>query len=138
MVGDRPWQLSVMVRKRHYPGDVGFHFLNFGIDVGIVFRARASGNWNKIAASRENLSSGFPTRCDTNRAVQQQKIARGLKFHIYEVEGLYYLCSENKGADQLHGYRLSTDLRLCFRIFKKAGFLITRLDYWLIIALIRF
>ena len=39
----------------------------------------------------------------------------GLKFRIYEVEGLYYLCSENKGADQLCGYR-EADLRLCFRI----------------------
>ena len=25
-------------------------------------------------------------------------MARGLKFWIYDVEGLYYLCSENKGA----------------------------------------
>ena len=31
---------------------------------------------------------------------------------------MYYLCSENKGADQLRGYRES-DLRLCFRICKK-------------------
>ena len=31
------------------------------------------------------------------------------------MEGLYYLCSENKGADQLRGYR-EADLRLCFRI----------------------
>ena len=30
-------------------------------------------------------------------------MARGLKFCIYEVEELYYLCSENKGADQLRG-----------------------------------
>ena len=30
-----------------------------------------------------------------------------------EVGGLYYLCSENKGDDQLR-----TDLRLCFRICK--------------------
>ena len=30
---------------------------------------------------------------------QPQKIARGLKFLISEGEGLYYLCSENKGAD---------------------------------------
>ena len=36
--------------------------------------------------------------------------ARGLKFRIYEVEGLYYPCSENKGAE--------ADLRLCFRICK--------------------
>ena len=31
---------------------------------------------------RANWSSGFPTRSDTNRAVQLQKMARGLKFHI--------------------------------------------------------
>ena len=61
---------------------------------------------------------GFPTRSDTNRAVQSQKMAGGLKFLINEVEGLYYTCSENKGADQLHGYR-EADLRLCFRIHAK-------------------
>ena len=32
-------------------------------------------------------------------AVHPQKMARGLKFRIYEEEG--YLCSEKKGADQL-------------------------------------
>ena len=32
------------------------------------------------------MSSGFPTRSDTNRAVQPQKMARGLKFRIKEVE----------------------------------------------------
>ena len=31
---------------------------------------------------------------------------------------MYYLSSENKGADQLRGYR-EADLRLCFRICKK-------------------
>ena len=36
---------------------------------------------------RENRSLGFPTRSDTNQAVQQQKMARGLKFWIEEVEG---------------------------------------------------
>ena len=49
--------------------------------------------------------SGFPTRSDTNQAVQLQKMARGLQFRIYKVEGLYYQCSENEGADQLRGYR---------------------------------
>ena len=34
--------------------------------------------------------------------------------------------SENKGADQLRGYR-EADLRLCFRICKKSGFLTSRL-----------
>ena len=63
----------------------------------------------------------FPTRPDTNRAVQPQKMAIGLKFRIKNVEGLYYLCSENKGADQLRGYR-EADLGLCFRICKKPVF----------------
>ena len=34
---------------------------------------------------------------------------------------MYYRCSENKGADQLHGYR-EADLRLRFRICKKPVF----------------
>ena len=70
------------------------------------------------AVSRENLSAGFQTRSNTYPAVQPQKVTRGLKFGISEVEGLYYLCSENKGADQLRGYHTS-DLRLCFRTCKK-------------------
>ena len=37
---------------------------------------------NNGAATRENRSSGFPTRSDTNRAVQAQKQARSLKFRI--------------------------------------------------------
>ena len=40
---------------------------------------------------------------------------------ILEVEGLYYPCSENKGADQLRGYR-EAGLRLCFRICKQPVF----------------
>ena len=55
-------------------------------------------------------------------------MVRGLKFRISKVEGFYYPCSENKGADQLCGYR-KAGLRLCFRICKKAGFLITRLIF---------
>ena len=31
------------------------------------------------------------------------------------MEGLYYPCSENKGADQLRSY-CEADLRLCFRL----------------------
>ena len=61
-----------------------------------------------------------------NLAVQPQKMARGLKFHIQKVEGLCYQCSENKGADQLCGYRKANreaDLRLCFHICKKPVFL---------------
>ena len=54
----------------------------------------------KTAASREYMSSGFLTRSNTNWVVQSQNMARGLKFRIYNVEGLCYLCSKNKGADQ--------------------------------------
>ena len=63
---------------------------------------------------------------NTIQAVQAQKMDRGLKFGIKEVEGLGYQCSENKGADQLRGYQAAdlhgyhaTDLHLCFRICKK-------------------
>ena len=62
------------------------------------------------------------TWSDTNQAVQLQKIARALKFWIKEVEGLYYTCSEYKGADQLRGYR-EADLRLCFHTCKMLVFL---------------
>ena len=34
---------------------------------------------------------------------------------------MYYLCSENKGADQLRGHR-EADLRLRFRIYAKRWF----------------
>ena len=54
-------------------------------------------------------------------AVQSQKMSRCLRFQIKEVEGLYYPCSENKGADQLRGHR-EADLRLCFCICKKPVF----------------
>ena len=53
--------------------------------------------------------------------MQPQKVTNVLKFRIEEVDGLYYPCSENKGADQLCGYHIA-DLRLCFRICKKPVF----------------
>ena len=62
---------------------------------------------------------GCPTRSDTNLAVQPQKMVRGFKFQIKEEEGFYYLCSENKGADQLCG-----DSIFVFA-YAKAGFLMT-------------
>ena len=49
-----------------------------------------------------------------NQAVQPQKMARGLKFRILEeVEGLYFLCSQNKDSDQLRCHH-EADLCLCF------------------------
>ena len=35
-------------------------------------------------------------------AVQSQMMITGLKCLILEEKGLYYLCSENKGADCFH------------------------------------
>ena len=57
-----------------------------------------------------------------DQVVQLKKMARSLKFCILEEERLYYLCSKNKGADKLQGYR-PADLHLCFRICKKQVFL---------------
>ena len=53
----------------------------------------------------------------------------GLYSHIFRIkveEGLYYLCSENKCADQLRGNR-AADLWLFFAYMPKASFLIARL-----------
>ena len=66
------------------------------------------------------LSCGILTRSNTNQAVQPQKMARDLNFRISEVEGLYYLCSKNKDADQLPSDS-AADLRLCFRICKSSS-----------------
>ena len=59
---------------------------------------------------------------DMNQDVQPQKIARVFTFQILEVAGLYSLCSQNKDADQLHGYR-AADLHLCYWQKQKADFL---------------
>ena len=62
-----------------------------------------------------------PPRGKTNNVVfeqvqhKAQKRARSLKFRSYVEEELYYPSSENKGADQLRGYR-EADLRLCFHL----------------------
>ena len=57
------------------------------------------------------MSSGYTTRSDTNKAVQPWELSTGLKFWILKVEALYYLCSENKDADQLRSY-CAADLHL--------------------------
>ena len=40
-----------------------------------------------------------PTRFDTNRSVQSQKMVTGWKLWIKKVEELYYPYSENKGSN---------------------------------------
>ena len=45
----------------------------------------------QMSPHAKNLSLGFPTSFDTSQTVQPQKMARGLKFLVDEVEGLHYL-----------------------------------------------
>ena len=52
-------------------------------------------------------------RSDTNQDVQPQKTARCFRFRK---KGIYHLCSENEGADQLCGAQLTC--ASCFRIYK--------------------
>ena len=71
---------------------------------GGVDTSAGNSNINQPRCEKTGLR-GFLTRSHTNQAVQSQKMPRGLKFRIKVVEGLYYPCSENKGADQLRDYR---------------------------------
>ena len=68
----------------------------------------------KFEPSHEKTNN-FLTRSDTNRPVQPQKQARSLKFWVKVEEIFYYLCSENKGANQLCSY-CTADLCLCFHL----------------------
>ena len=54
----------------------------------------------------------FPTRPDTNRPAQPQKLVRVLKFRLYDLEILYYLSSEQqrRWSDCADA---QADLRLC-------------------------
>ena len=79
------------------------------------------------AMSRENLSSGFATREDTNRPAQPQKLGRCVKFWIWKLEVLYHLGSKQQRcwsdcADA------QADLHLCCWHMAKSSFLMT----WLI------
>ena len=74
-----------------------------------------SWEWNKVPKCNGMQVSQL--RSNTNQTVQPQKMARGFGYHIKEVEGLYYVCSDKNGADQLLGH-WAADLRLCFRICK--------------------
>ena len=56
------------------------------------------------------------TGSDTNKPIQSKMQARSLKFGILEEEGLYYLCSENKGAHQ----PLVTTKLFCTFVFAQA------------------
>ena len=67
----------------------------------------------------KNSLRSFPTRSDTNHNAQSHEML--WTFGIRR----YYQRGKNNGAGQLRGYR-AADLRLCFNIHAKAGFLMTR------------
>ena len=64
--------------------------------------------WANKAAHPYSVISGSYRSLVTRKPVfgvsESHKMVRGSKFRIYEEEGLYYPCSENKGADQLRGF----------------------------------
>ena len=83
--------------------------------IKIVTKIQQFSSINNLSLCLRKPTIWVPTRSDTNQPVQSQTQARSLIFWITVEEGLCYPCSENKGADQLRGYR-EADLRLCFRL----------------------
>ena len=69
-------------------------------------------------SAREISTICLPNRPVINRSVQPHKQDRSL---AKVEEGLYYLCSEDKGADQLRIY-CKADLRLLFSLMQIVGF----------------
>ena len=65
---------------------------------------------------------------------QPQKILRGLKFLIEEEVGLYYLCSKNKGADQLISCSATVQL-ICTSVFACAKYRFSHDAVHVVIAL---
>ena len=110
---------------------------------GCVFRREALFCWmclflirQKVVTVQKTMSWGnkfsaktcirwYPTRSDTNRAVEPQKIARGWHFWFRKLRkySIYVTKKRRWSAARLQ----RADLRLCFRICKMLGFLMTRL-----------
>ena len=77
-----------------------------------------------LAASRENLSSGFPTRSDAKRTKASED---GKRLEVSDlgnkhVEELHYLCGENNGTD--HAQLICV---FVFAYLETAAFLMTQL-----------
>ena len=65
---------------------------------------------------------GFHPGLTQTRLYSHRKMAVGaLDFIFKDKEGLYYLCSKNKGTGQLRGYG-AANLCLCFRMCKNNRF----------------
>ena len=69
----------------------------------------------------------FPTRPDTNRPAQPQKLPRVLKFRLLNLEILYYLTANNKAANQTAPMRRLI-CAFVVRIWHKTHFLMARLS----------
>ena len=83
--------------------------LNYAISYPVLFSKES---WNE---PRENQSSQFQTRFDSNQSLQSQKQARSMNFWIQVEEELYYLCSEIRAVA---GQRSSPDLRFATKSIK--------------------
>ena len=91
--------------------------MNLGIQNFQVIQILRLYMYNLIVPPREKTNIVVQVTHKIICAAAEGGWARGMKFRIWEVERLYYPCSEKKGADQLRGYR-DADLHLCFRIAK--------------------
>ena len=80
------------------------------------------------ATSRENLSSGFPSKRVSNRSPQPQRLSRMLKFHLHQV----YICNFPKKRITKALIRLRMRRLVCACVVRKppkTGFLATRHIY---------
>ena len=122
-------QLYIKVKKMNLRGMFLLKFTTQSENTHTAYTTKVISNYSLYNMSRfmRKPTFLFPTWSDTNQAVHLQKMARGLKFQIKKVEGFYYLCSKNKGADQLCGPRICS-VSLCSHM-QNVGFLMMRLNY---------
>ena len=122
--------LRVITQMRCYRG----YKINLSKSLGeqiYGFRPTHNIMWKyTCATTRQNKTClrEFPTRPDTNRPAQPQKVTRVLKFRLQNLEIVYYLSNENKGADQTARMRrLICDFIV--RIWHKIHFLMAWLTF---------
>ena len=97
----------------------------------ILTDSRQLSTYVLVKESRHEKTAAFSVRLETNMAVMPQTM--DIVYRLAISDRFCYQCSANinVGVVQVPGYR-AADLCLCFRICKKAGFLITRLKIGLI------
>ena len=76
------------------------------------------------ASSRENLSSGFPTKQSSSQYHQLQRLAGKFKFRLWQDYIWYFPKANNKGADQTARMRRPV-CAFAVRKPQKTGFLVT-------------